>query len=195
MAPRFASALLLALSGAALAADDIEAVYAKLHAAALARNVDEMMKYASEARRNELETTPDKEPIVALMTASMPKAYRVTGKAFAADGSAAQLRASGLAGMVGMGEQLMYGVMDFSREKGEWKVDRWSWSSERPPALPAGLTRAQEARGKPELQAKETAKEAAAPVLTVEKARPQCVIKPVMSDDDLRACGAGIQPQ
>lgn len=191
MGRKFAAALLIILSGAAAAADDIEAVYAKLHAAALARNVDEMMKYATEARRNELAITPDKEPVVALMTATMPKTYRVTGKAFSPDGDAAQLRASGLSGMVGMGEQLMYGVMDFTKEKGEWKVDRWSWSSERPVA-PPGFVRTLEPRGRPEAQAKEAVKEVPAPVLSVEKSTPQCVIKPVMTDAELRVCGAGI---
>ena len=188
MERKFAAALLIILSGAAAAADDIEAVYAKLHAAALARNVDEMMRYATEARRNELETTPDKEPVVALMTATMPKTYRVTGKAFSPDGDAAQLRASGLSGMVGMGEQLVYGVMDFTREKGEWKVDRWSWSSERPVA-PPGFVRTQEPRSEAK-KGPEPAKAAPGPVLSVEKSKPQCVIKPVMSDAELRVCGA-----
>ena len=192
MERKFAAALLIVLSGAAAAADDIEAVYAKLHAAALARNVDEMMKYATEARRNELETTPDKEPVVALMSATMPKAYRVTGKAYSPDGAAAQLRASGLSGMVGMGEQLMYGVMDFTKEKGEWKVDKWSWSSDRPVA-PPGFVRAPEPRGgEPQAKAREVVKEVPAPVLSIEKSKPQCMIKPVMTDADLRACGAGI---
>jgi hypothetical protein len=185
MERKFAAALLIVLSGAAAAADDIEAVYAKLHAAALARNVDEMMKYATEARRNELETTPDKEPVVALMAATMPKAYRITGKAFSPGGDAAQLRASGLSGMVGMGEQLVYGVMDFAREKGEWRVDKWSWSSERPVA-PQGFVRT---------QPREIVKEAPAPVLSVEKSKPQCVIKPVMSDAELRVCGARLPEQ
>lgn len=193
MGPRFAAALLLIASGAAFGADDVEAVYAKLHAAALARNLDEMVKYASEARRNELETVPDKEPIVALMTAMMPKTYRVTGKAFSADGAAAQLRASGLSGMVGMGEQLMYGVMDFAREKGEWKVDKWSWSSDRPPAAPAGFVRAQERKAEPKAEPKEEPK----PVLTIEKStKPApCVVKPVMTDEELRACGAKVRSE
>src|SRR3954469_3926865 len=193
MAPRFAAALLLIASGAAFGADDVEAVYAKLHAAALAKNLDEMMKYATEARRNELATLPDKEPIVALMTAMMPKSYRVTGKAFSSDGSAAQLRASGLSGMVGMGEQLMYGVMDFAREKGEWKVDKWSWSSDRPPAAPAGFVRAQERKAEPKAEPQEEPK----PVLTIEKStKPApCVVKPVMTDEELRACGAKVRSE
>jgi len=193
MALKYAAALLILLSGSAYAADDLEAVYAKLHAAALAKNVDEMMKYATEARRSELETLPDKEPVIALMTAMMPKTYRVTGKAFSPDGNAAQLRASGISGMVGMGEQLMYGVMDFAREKGEWKVDKWSWSSDRPPPAPAGFVRAQE----PRAAAPPPKAEEAKPVLTVEKStKPApCVIKPVMTDDELRACGARVQSQ
>jgi hypothetical protein len=188
MERKLAAALLIFLSGTAAAADDIETVYAKLHAAAAAKNVDEMMKYATEARRNELAVMPDREPVVALMAATMPRTYRVTGKAFSPDGNAAQLRASGLSGMVGMGEQLVYGVMDFAREKGEWKVERWSWSSERPVA-PPGFVRSQEPREAPGAKAAEPAR-VAEPVLSIEKSQPQCVIRPVMTDAELRACGA-----
>ena len=210
MARGFTLALMIILSGAAFAADDIEAVYAKLHAAALAKNVDEMMKYATDARRNELETVPDKDAVVALMTAMIPKTYRVTGRAFSPDGNAAQMRASGIGGMVGMGEALMYAQIDFAREKGEWKVDKWSWSSDRPAAAPAGFVRTQDARSTAEPQVPKTqakpkaaaepqpAAEAREParVMTAEKTKPApCVVKPVMTDDDLKACGAHVTSQ
>jgi hypothetical protein len=65
--------------------------------------------------------------------------------------------------------------------------------AQEPPKAPAAAEANEPA--KPTAEAKEAAK-AAEPerVLSVEKSTkpPECVIKPVMSDDELRACGARI---
>lgn len=47
---------------------------------------------------------------------------------------------------------------------------------------------------KPAPEQKEPAKPPAEPVLSIERSTtpPPCVIKPVMTDDELRACGARI---
>src|SRR5512138_1662541 len=87
----------LLLWGAASAADDPEAVYRNMHAAAVARNLDEMRTYAVEAQRAEL-TIPD-----------VPKTYRLTGKAVRRDGNAVELRAAGTADSVGLGYTQMFG--------------------------------------------------------------------------------------
>ena len=188
-------------SGAAAAADEPEAIYARMHAAAVARNLDEMRSYATEAGR------------AALALPDVPKAYRVTGKAVRKDGNAVELRASGTADSVGLGYTQMFGVIDLVREKGEWKVERLAWSTERPGAYPEDFVAvegaapaprpsadAQAPRFKPPPSAPErshiynpkSAQDAkpADPRLSIERSPPPCVIKPVMTDEDLRACGA-----
>jgi hypothetical protein len=192
-------ASLLAAAGA-LAADAPEAVYARMHAAALARDLDEMRRYAAEARRAEL-TVPD-----------VPKKYRLTGKAVRKDGNAVELRASGTADSVGLGYTQMFGVVDLVRENGEWKVERLSWSTGRPGEYPEGyvvvLGPAPQPRSSAEPQAPrftlppsppepshlrtQRAQEPKPgdPGFTLQRPPPPCVIKPVMTDDDLRACGA-----
>jgi hypothetical protein len=191
----------LGLCGPAAAADRPEAVYAKMHAAAVARNLDEMRLYAAEARRAEL-ALPD-----------VPKAYRLTGKAMRKDGNALELRASGTADSVGLGYTQMFGVVDLIRENGEWKVDRLSWSTERPGEYPEGYKvlegplpeprpRADAPRlgatpstpEPPQLLYQKRAADAKPADRSPELQRspPPCVIKPVMTDDDLRACGGRV---
>jgi hypothetical protein len=192
---------LLALWAAARAADEPEAVYRKMHAAALARNLEEMRLCAAEAQRAGL-TVPD-----------VPKTYRVTGKAARRDGQAVELRASGTADSVGLGYTQMFGVIGFIKEKGEWKVERLSWSTERPGEYPEGYVIVQGAAPEPRPGADPQVPRFNVPPSAPERshlvapkrgaeAKPEerapqpspspCVIKPVMTDDDLRACGARI---
>jgi hypothetical protein len=190
-------------AGAAGAAEEPETVYRKMHAAAVARNLDEMRLYAAEAARAEL-ALPD-----------VPKIYRITGKAARRDGSAVELRAAGTADSVGLGYTQMFGVIDFVREKGEWKVERLSWSTERPGEYPEGFLivhgPAPEPRASAEAQAPRFKPPPSPPershivaprrsgeakpeerVMTIEREPAPCVIRPVMSDEDLRACGARV---
>jgi hypothetical protein len=204
-------------SAAAQAADEPEAVYQKLHAAELSRNMDEMLKYATEARRKEMGAVPsaERDPGLHLMVAMIPKNYRVAGKAASADGNAVQLHASGTGELTGLGNTQMYGVIDFVKENGEWKVEKWGWSTDRPGELPPGFVMVQgqapEPRAtvepkeprvklpemKPEpsrLKPKPAEPQPDERVLSAERSVKQepCEIKPVMSDDELRACGARI---
>ena len=59
--------------------------------------------------------------------------------------------------------------------------------------LVSGLAAAQEP-AKPAPEQKEPAKPPAEPILSIERSTtpPPCIIKPVMTDDELRACGARI---
>ena len=66
---RLAFLAVLLACGAAAAADEPEAVYAKMHAAALAHDLEAVLYYAAEAERA---TMPVPE---------VPKSYRLTGKA------------------------------------------------------------------------------------------------------------------
>ncbi len=187
--------------GAASAVDEPEAVYGKMHAAAVAHNLEEMRLYAAEAQRAGL-TVPD-----------VPKTYRLTGKAVRRDGNAVELRASGTADSVGLGYTQMFGVIGLVRENGDWKVERLSWSTQRPGDYPEGYVivqgsapeprpsaEAQVPRFKPppsepepsHLVPRKRPAEVNQPGITIQRSPPPCVIKPVMTDDDLRACGAHI---
>ncbi|HYX65026.1 MAG TPA: hypothetical protein VE935_12485 [Burkholderiales bacterium] len=191
----------LGLCGPAAAADPPEAVYAKVHAAAVARNLDEMRLYAAEARRADL-ALPD-----------VPKTYRLTGKATRKDGNALELRASGTADSVGLGYTQIFGVVDLVKEDGEWKVDRLSWSTERPGDYPDGYVVLEGPLPEPRREAdaphvSPTPSTPEPPQLLyqkraadakpadhsprLERSPPACVIKPVMTDEDLRACGARV---
>lgn len=190
--------LMLLVSGSALAADDPEAVYQKLHAAAMARNLDEMLKYATEARQAEMrQELQGKEEMVGLMASMMPKTYRLIGKAASADGNAVQLRTAGTGDFMGLGNTQLYGTIDFVKERDEWKVEHWRWSTNKPGGYPEGFVHVQGQA--PDARAIAEPKPAAQPVapvapVAIEKSRKpeECVIKPVMTDDELRACGASI---
>jgi hypothetical protein len=187
-------------SGTALAADEPEAVYEKMHAAAVAHDLDAMRLYASEAER------------ATLVVPEVPKAYRITGKALRKDGNAVELRATGTADSVGLGYTQMFGVIGLVKEGGDWKVQRLTWSTERPGEYPEGYVLVQGAPPQPRSSAEPQVPRFALPptapersrllnpkppadpaerALTIERSHP-CEIKPVMTDDDLRACGARI---
>lgn len=197
--------LLLALlfaCGAVRAADEPEAVYAKVHAAALARDLEAMRAYAAEAERE------------TLVPPAVPKTYRLTGKAARKDGEAVELRATGTADSVGLGYTQIFGVIGLVKEKGQWKVERLSWSTERPGEYPEGYLLVSGAAPEPRSSAESGqprftlppsppersrlynprhADEATTPEARAgrERSRP-CEIKPVMTDEDLRACGAQV---
>lgn len=188
------------LCAAARAADDAEAVYAKMHAAALAHDPDQMRLYAAEAQRDAL-AVPD-----------VPRTYRIIGKARSRDGNAVELRAAGNGESVGLGYTELFGVIDLVKEKGEWKVARLSWSPQRPGAYPEGYVVVHGAPPQPRSNA--DAPRLPPPVSAPEPShiynpkraeeKPDdrgpivqpppapCVIKPVMSDEELRACGATV---
>lgn len=190
--------LAVVLSAPALAADGPEAVYAKLHRATLAGNVEEVLSHTSAQRRAELASLPGKEDAVHMAAMSLPQTYSITSRKVS--GSKAHLRAQGVIESDGPAR----GEVELVREKGEWKVDEWSWSR-----LAQAAKDGTDSSGgaKPEAPAAEekssSAPAGAQPVEpipavpveapTLRKATAEdvgCVIKPVMSDDDLRRCGA-----
>lgn len=188
--------------GAAAGADEPEAVYRRMHAAALAGNLDEMRLYAAEAER------------ATLIVPNVPKTYRLTGKGARRDGLAIELRASAIGDSVGLGYTQIFGVIDLVREGGEWKVARLSWSTERPGEYPEGFVVVQGAAPEPRSSAEPQVPRFRLPPSAPERSRlfnpkraqeaapdtpapaterpPPCEIKPVMTDDELRACGAHI---
>lgn len=193
-----AAAALILLSSAAPAQEPPDAVYRKLHTAALGSNLNEMLRYATEERRREIAALPAAAETVKLMAMMMPRNYTVTGTNISADGMTAQLRATGTGTFMGSASQ-MHGTANFMKEKGEWKVDKWEWS-DKPGGAPMAPVRVQKA---PALETPAAIQQIArkpipaapppdpTPAGTTRTQQPtDCVIKPVMSDDDLRKCGA-----
>jgi len=173
---------------AAFAADDPETVYGKLHRATLAGSVEEVMSYATAGKRKEMASLSGKEDVVRMMALSLPKAYSVTKNDTSADGRKAHLELRGVHDSGGPSR----GNAEFVKEKGAWKVDEWSWSAlaqATPPKEPAAPQK-EPAVEKPPAPV-ELTQPIDAPTLRKQTAETTpCVIKPVMSDDELRRCGA-----
>lgn len=186
------SVLGMLIAAAALAADGPEAVYAKLHRATLQGDVQAVLDHATAARRAQMAPLPGKEDMVRMMAMSLPQTYSITSTTVSPNGRSALLRARGVHEKLGPAQA----TVQLFREDGEWKVDEWSWAelvaAEREPAMVRVQASATPPPPKP--AAPEEEKPAAAvEVPTLRKASDKdkpCVIKPVMSDEDLRRCGA-----
>lgn len=177
--------VLVLLAAAAGAADEPDAVYRKLHDATLAGNVDEMLKYASASQRADIAALPDRRTALKFLSTMMPKAYAITSKVLGPDGKTARILATGAHNVMGK-TQPMYGEISLRKEAGEWKVDQWGWSNDRPDdtalvrpgpapaparaAKPAGVAAPKE------------------PTLRRAETKADCVFKPVMTDEDLERC-------
>ena len=185
----FFAVLALLVAVPAAAADDPETVYGKLHRATLAGSVEEVLSYATAGKRKEMASLAGKEDVVRMMALSLPKAYSVTKNDTSADGRKAHLELRGVHDSGGPSR----GNAEFVKEKGAWKVDEWSWS------VLAQAPMKDAAQPEP-AKAPATGTATAEPVATAPVDAPTlrrtsaeaapCVIKPVMSDDDLRRCGA-----
>lgn len=223
-------AALIVVSGAAFAqSEQPEQVYQKLHRATLAGSAEEMMTYATAAKRAELKNMPGRDAMVKMIAGLMPKQYTVNSRVFNPDGKTARLIASGMGEFMGQ-HSMMYGTVNFLREDGKWLVDNWEWGNQKPAAFPvskpvaapapaspavpaAAQTPAEQAASAPKemskLERQEARKkareEAEAKRVAMLKEKEEadrkafeerwkhCFIKPVMSDDELRKCGATIK--
>jgi len=213
--------LILFASCAAFAQEQPEQVYQKLHRATLAGNADEMMGYATAAKRAEMKSMPGRDAMVKMLAGLMPKAYTVNSRVFNPDGKTARLIASGMGEFMGA-HSMMYGTVNFIREDGKWLVDQWEWGNQKPAAFPvakpeapaaAAATPARQAASAPLEESKlakqearkKAREEAEAKKIADAKAKEEadqkayearwkaCVIKPVMTDEELRKCGATIK--
>lgn len=129
---------LFALSCAgAVAQDDPEAVYAKMHRATLAGKTDEVLSYGTAARQAELAKLPkeQKEAVIGFMAKMLPATYTITEKTIAPDGNSAILRGTGVIDLMGKADH--YLLADFKKEGGVWKVEKSSWTNNKPPAAAA----------------------------------------------------------
>jgi hypothetical protein len=176
--------LLVALApAAAFGADDPEAVYGKLHRATLAGSVEEVMSYATAGKRKAMASLAGREDMVRMMAMTLPKSYSVTKKDVEPRKAHLELR-----GVHDSGPSR--GSAEFVMEKGAWKVDEWSWTLlAQAPDKPAAPQK-DPAMEQP-APAPEPTQPVDAPMLRKQTAETMpCVIRPVMSDEDLRRCGA-----
>lgn len=192
-------ALLALLPLAARAAGEPEAVYAKFHRAAASGNLEEMMRHVPAAERAELAamSAAQKEAIVKMMAAMLPRAYLLQAKTVSRDGKGALLQVSGQgeALLPGAKPELLYGSIRMVLEGGEWKMHTMDWNNTRPAALGQGKPAAA-----PKPQAAPAGRSQAAPAgrgstvvgappeRTLGTARPPCVYKPVMTAEDIENC-------
>jgi len=199
-----AAILVTGTAGAQLPAqvtEEPQTVYLKLHRATLVQNLNEMLLYSSDAARAELKTFASEPQRLRLVSSMMPRVYTVRASSLSSDGSRARLRATGTFTFQG-NTAPSYGTIDLVKQAGEWKVEKFEWSGDKPQGfdeavaqarLAAKLAAGQVAPEEPKAAApqKPAAEPDPAPVIT-RKPQRECEIKPVMSDDDLRACGSKI---
>ena len=192
--------LMAFLPFAAVGAEDPETVYGKLHEATLAGNVEGVLSYAALGRRKEIASLPGREDMVRMMAMTLPKTWSVTSRDVGARKAHLELRG------VHESNGPSRGSADLVKEKGAWKVQQWSWDGGIAGGQEGRLVRVQTPQAPmkdaPKEEPMKDAAEAAAPapaaLVPVEAptlrratiADLPCLIKPVMSDDDLRRCGA-----
>ena len=191
-----AAAALIALAQGAPAQEPPEAVYAKFHRALAAGNLDEMLKYAPAARRAELAGMPaaQKQATVEFMARLAPKNHAITGKQVSPDGNRATLRATGTGTALLSGKpETQYGTIAMLKEGGEWKVDQTSWDNNpkaqaAPPAAAPAATPAAAGTAARAATPTAPAPRSAESKRRAETRNPDCVIKPVMTDEDRAKC-------
>lgn len=158
----FACALFVLGCAGAIAQEDPEAVYARLHRALLAGNAEEVAGYSTAATRAELAAKPQAErsALIRSMAQAAPRTYAITEKSIAPDGKSATLRGTGISEFQTRAEA--YLTASFRKEGEAWKVASWAWSNQKPPPI-----------ANPAQPAKPVAPAAAKPA---EPAAPQVVI-------------------
>ena len=129
--------LLALFSIGAMAQEDPEAVYAKLHRATLAGNTDEVLSFGTAAARAELAAKPkaEKDAIIGALAQVLPKTYSITEKTIAPDGNSAILRGTGVSEFLTRSDSYLSAT--FKKEDGVWKVSTWGWSNQKPPPATA----------------------------------------------------------
>ncbi len=203
MSPFIAAFLSLATLAAlpAAAAEEPDAVYFKYHRAAVSRDLDEMLRYADAAQRNELSgiSAAQRDATMKMLEASMPRAFILKGKTVAPDGRRARLLVSGPGGSV-LDDKLetLYGTIAMVKEQGEWKVATADWSNIPPTGLAPAAAAKSAAPAKTAAPAAKAAparsggalvgSTSAPPERKLGMAKEPCVYKPVMTAEDIENC-------
>ena len=179
---------------ASLAADEPEVVYGKFHRAAMSGELEEMLRYEPNQRRNEMRGLSESHRDAALKMVQfmMPRAFTLERKMVNANSSKATLIVSGP--WEGGRNQMepVYGTVHMLMENGEWKVDEVNWNSEKPAILatPKPVPQAPAAKGavsgKGAPMVGSMASES--PGRKLGEAKTECVYKPVMTAQDMENC-------
>jgi hypothetical protein len=97
--------------------------------------------------------------------------------------------------IAGGAKEPMYGRVKMVMESGEWKVDELAWSNDKPSAadLVPAVAAPPAAAVKPVTASKPAPKAVAPapaprPAPKLGEAKPECVYKPVMSNEDIERC-------
>ena len=179
----------------AAAAEEPDAVYAKYHRAAVTRDLNEMLQYASAAQRQELSgfSAAQKDAAMKMLEASMPRVYMLKDKTVAPDGKRARLLVSGPGGSV-LDDKLetLYGTITMVNEQGEWKVGTADWTNTPPAGLapaPAAKSAAPASKAAPARSGGAlVGSTSAPPERKLGIAKEPCVYKPVMTAEDIENC-------
>ena len=187
------AALALAAAPPLAAAEEPEAVYAKFHRALHAADLQEMLRYATDAQRAEMAamSPAQKSASLKMMAVLLPRAYALKDKSIAPGGQAARLALTGTAPQLMDGKpETLYGTIRMVMQRGEWKVAASDWTNTAPPmAQPAARPAAAPQKAAP--QSRATLPVGAlenAPARKLGTQKPACVYKPVMTAEDLEAC-------
>lgn len=192
------AAVFALLPCAAPAAEEPEVVYAKFHRAAMAGDLEEMLKYGPAARRAEMQglSAAHKEAALKMVQFMMPRAFTLERKTVNPSGRGT-LIVSGPWEGGSRNMDTMYGTIRMLIENGEWKVDESSWSNDKPAILstprPAAAPPAAD-----QSPGKAAAPKQGAPVVgsmssgspgrKLGEAKAECVYKPVMTAEDIERC-------
>ena len=179
-----------------LAADEPDAVYAKFHRAIAAGDLDEMLRYATDAQRNEIAamSPAQKAAQIKMLSALMPRAYELRSKSVNPGGQGARLIVSGQGpALVGGKPETLYGTIRMVMQGGDWKVGEVNWSNSQPPGLqaapkPAPAQKAATGAVPARSAAPPVGSMGAAPERKLGTQKPPCVFKPVMTAEDLENC-------
>ncbi len=175
---------------AASATDEPEAVYARFHRAAMAGDLDEMLKYGPAQRRAEMQglSGAHREAALKMVQLMMPLAFKLERKTVNPNGRAT-LIVSGPTDDVVRGKQTVYGIIKMLMENGEWKVDESNWSDQKPEILSAPKPAAPAPSAEKGAISTKGAQAVGSPAgRRLGEAKPECVYKPVMTAEDMERC-------
>jgi hypothetical protein len=188
------SAAFFLLPGPAAAQEEPEAVYAKFHRAAMAGDLNDVLKYGPAKRRAEMEGLSDahKDAALKMSQLNMPRAYVLQRKTVAPNGRATLIVSGPLESAGRM--DTTYGTIKMLMENGEWKVEESSWSDQKPPILltPKPAAVAEKGASKAAVSTKGApvvgSMSSGMPGRKMGEAKQECVYKPVMTAEDVERC-------
>lgn len=208
MIPFLLGSILFLASGLATAADTPEVVYKTFHDAMVSGDMDTLLRLSPDSILTEMAGYPTEQnqQILTAMGKMLPKSFSVLSLEPGTDADSILLHTRGVGdppGDASTAEQ--YGTIAMVREAGDWKVSRADWQGKprngmpNAPALapapaaaitptpPMAPTAPAVAKASPPVTVIQVA---AAPVRPrpLQKKKPVCIIKQVMTNAEIEAC-------